>query len=34
VAVMYALLQWQFAGIEAGKQIDTIGTRLIDQRSI
>jgi len=34
VAAGYGILQWQFAGIEAWRQIDSIGTRLIDQHSI
>jgi hypothetical protein len=34
VAAAYALLQWQFAGVEAGKHVNTIGARLIDQRGI
>jgi hypothetical protein len=34
VAVAYGMLQWQFHTLEAGRQVDTIGARLIDQRSI
>jgi hypothetical protein len=34
VAAGYSVLQWQFRALEAGRQIDTIGARLIEQRSI
>jgi len=34
VSAGYAVLQWQFAGVEPAKQAVTIGSRLIDERGI